>query len=175
MQERRDNYFYDLKFLMKALLGYLAYIAFWPQCLSPLLHKLRGVRIKDAFDVYIAPNVVIDTIFPELVSIEEDVFLTRGVKIIAHMNPTRALSKYLEADRLRGYVVIKSGAFVGVNVVILPNVTVGRCALVAAGAIVSRDVPDFAIVAGNPARVIGDVRYREERTADSASELNYNG
>jgi acetyltransferase-like isoleucine patch superfamily enzyme len=58
-------------------------------------------------------------------------------------------------------VEIKSWADVGVNAVILPGVTVGRGAIVGAGAVVTKDVPDFAVVAGVPAKVI---RWRDRRS-----------
>jgi len=51
-------------------------------------------------------------------------------------------------------------ASIGSNATVIAGVTIGRSALVAAGAVVSKDVPDYAIVAGVPARVIGDTRTR---------------
>lgn len=54
--------------------------------------------------------------------------------------------------------LVKEGAAIGANATILCGLTVGRFALVGAGAVVTRDVPDYAIVAGNPAKVIGDTR-----------------
>ncbi|MCX7618573.1 acyltransferase [Tepidiforma sp.] len=51
--------------------------------------------------------------------------------------------------------VIRYGAAVGARSVILPGLTIGRWALVAAGSVVTRDVPDYALVAGNPARQVG--------------------
>ena len=55
---------------------------------------------------------------------------------------------------LCGAARICDDAFVGVGAVVLPNVTVGRGAIVGAGAVVTRDVPNYATVVGNPARVI---------------------
>ena len=52
-------------------------------------------------------------------------------------------------------VVVREGASLGARTVILPGCVIGRWALVAAGAVVTRDVPDFALVAGVPARRIG--------------------
>ena len=53
-------------------------------------------------------------------------------------------------------VVIEDHAWLGVRAIVLPGVTIGRGAIVGAGAVVSRNVPPMAIVAGNPARIIGE-------------------
>lgn len=68
----------------------------------------------------------------------------------------------IEAAKRPGYtlgrVEIGAFAFIGVGAIVLPGVKVGRGSRIDAGAIVTRDVPDFAIVRGIPARVVGDVR-----------------
>lgn len=60
-----------------------------------------------------------------------------------------------EQGHYRGKIVIKSGAWISANAVILPNVTIGNGAIVAAGAVVTKDVNDFEIVGGVPAKRIG--------------------
>lgn len=57
-------------------------------------------------------------------------------------------------------VILKSGSWIGANVTILPGVTVGKNSVVGAGSIVTKDVPDFTVVAGNPARIIKRNKYR---------------
>lgn len=54
-------------------------------------------------------------------------------------------------------ILIREGASIGARVVILPNITIGKFALVGAGAVVTKDVPDYGLVVGNPARAIGYV------------------
>lgn len=59
--------------------------------------------------------------------------------------------------------LVKEGASLGANCTILCGITVGRHALIGAGAVVNRDVPDFALVVGNPAKQIGWVSEAGER------------
>lgn len=54
-----------------------------------------------------------------------------------------------------GPIKIEDGAWIGAGAIILPGVTVGRKAIVGAGAVVTRDVPPHSVVAGNPAKIIG--------------------
>jgi acetyltransferase EpsM len=55
-----------------------------------------------------------------------------------------------------GRVRIGEGAYVGMGATVREDVTVGRWSVIGMGAVVLRDVPDFAIVAGNPARIVGE-------------------
>ena len=67
-----------------------------------------------------------------------------------------------------GRIVIGDDVWIGANAVIVPDVTIGSHVVVAAGAVVTRDVPDYAVVAGVPARVIAD--RREARGAETAAD-----
>jgi len=63
-----------------------------------------------------------------------------------------------DADWVVVKTLVKRRASIGSNATILAGVTIGENALVGAGSVVTRDIPDHAIVAGVPARIVGDVR-----------------
>lgn len=96
----KSKYFSSISFLLKGFLGVLAYYSIWPSSLSPFLNKLRGVKIKNVSKVYIAPNVLIDSIYPEHVTIEDEVYLTRGVKVLSHFNPTDPIKELIGKDSI---------------------------------------------------------------------------
>ena len=158
---KRTNYLLSLKFLFRALLGYIAYVCFFPPFMPALLNKLRGVKIINPFKTYIAPNVIIDTIFPEFITIEEGVYITRGARILSHFNPTNGIAEIIKRESIKKNVTIKKYAFIGVNAIILPGITIGEYSIVGSGAVVTKDIPDYAIVGGNPAKIIGDIRTKK--------------
>jgi acetyltransferase-like isoleucine patch superfamily enzyme len=88
--------------------------------------------------------------------IEERVGWGPGAKVLGSEHTgSPADGPLIESDLKIAPVRICAGADIGVNAIILPGVTVGREAIVGAGAVLTKDVPDFATVAGVPARVIG--------------------
>jgi UDP-2-acetamido-3-amino-2,3-dideoxy-glucuronate N-acetyltransferase len=94
----------------------------------------------------------------EGVTIEDEVFIGHGVMFINDKYPVSVLPAGTSPPD-REPTRIGRGASIGSNATILGNVTVGADAIVGAGSVVTHDVPDRAIVAGNPARVL---RIREE-------------
>jgi acetyltransferase-like isoleucine patch superfamily enzyme len=63
-----------------------------------------------------------------------------------------------ESQILISPIIIEDNVFIGARSIILKGVTIGKGSIVGAGAVVSRNVPEYVIVAGNPAKVVGDVR-----------------
>jgi acetyltransferase-like isoleucine patch superfamily enzyme len=101
------------------------------------------------------------TFICEGVSIDDEVFVGHGVMFTNDVYPRAANedgTPQTEADWMVVKTTVKKRASIGSNATIIAGVTIGEAAMIGAGAVVTKDVPDFAIVAGVPARVIGDVR-----------------
>lgn len=99
----------------------------------------------------------------EGVTIEDEVFVGHGVMFINDRYPQATNedgSLQTEADWRVEKTRVKRRASIGSNATIISGITIGEGALVGAGAVVTHDVPDHSIVAGVPARVVGDVRRR---------------
>ena len=100
----------------------------------------------------------------EGVEIEDEVFIGHGVKFINDLYPHATTAEgniQGEADWKVLRTVVRARASIGTNATILPNVTIGRGAMIGAAAVVVANVPDHAVVIGVPGRVIGDARERE--------------
>ena len=109
----------------------------------------------------------------EGVELGEDVFVGPGAVFTNVRHPRAAFPRAPDWDR----TVVEDGATIGAQATIVAPVRVGRCALVGAGAVVVRDVPAHAVVAGNPARIVGwacecgeTVARGEERPAGARCE-----
>ena len=120
---------------------------------DPNLKKLkaRGLRVGDNFQML--GGCLIDHSHCWLIDIGDDVTFAPRVHVLAHDASTKRHIGYTRINRTK----IGNKVFVGASAVILPGVTVGDGAIIGAGAVVTKDVRSGKIVAGNPARVIGDV------------------
>ena len=90
---------------------------------------------------------------PYLIRIGNHVQITRGVAIHTHGGGQSIRYKYPDFD-VFGKVVIEDGAYIGAHSQIMPGVTIGEGALVAAGSVVTKSVAPHTVVGGNPARYI---------------------
>ena len=155
-------------FAVKALLTQMNN-AVNPQEITDILGTILDKKVQDVTvftplyinygkHIRIGQNVFInfDCTFLALggITIEDDVLIGPKVSLITENHP-------LNPEERKGLtgkpIVIKKNAWIGANATILPGVTIGENAVVAAGAVVSKDVPDNTIVGGIPAKFIKNV------------------
>jgi len=108
----------------------------------------------------------------EGVAIEDEVFIGHGVAFINDIYPRATTGDgalQTEQDWIVEKTLVKKGASIGSGATILAKVTIGEHAIVGAGSVVTRDVPAYAIVAGNPARVLRYLPRPAEREKEAAA------
>lgn len=117
------------------------------------LQRKRGVKIGK--NVHWGTNVVVDYPFPNFVVVEDGASISGNDYLLAHCKP---LEYHLDcSESYVAPVIVHRHAWIAVNVTILPGVEIGEGAIVSAGSVVSKDVPPFTVVNGNPAKVVADI------------------
>jgi UDP-2-acetamido-3-amino-2,3-dideoxy-glucuronate N-acetyltransferase len=118
-----------------------------------------GERCNIGQNVVVSPDVVLgDNVKVQNnvsiytgVECEDDVFLGPSMVFTNVINPRSAIIRKDEYKK----TIVKKGASIGANATIVCGNNIGRYAMIGAGAVVTKDVPDFALLVGNPARQLG--------------------
>lgn len=127
-----------------------------------LIDKIRGEQdlaalvrngLKIGKNLNIQRRCLIDQSFCWLISIGDNVNIGNNVHIIAH----DAFTKRSLGFSKIGLVTIGNDTFIGQNSTILPNVKIGKNCIIGAGSVVTKDIPDDTVYAGNPAQFICNV------------------
>lgn len=119
------------------------------------LHRWRGVEVGK--DVAIGMEVMFDSVYPERIHIGSGCIITNNVQILAHNRDLRGYGPgktIKDLDYIVQDVVLEEDVVVGIGSIILPGVTIGKGAVIAAGSIVNKDIPPYTMAVGSPARVI---------------------
>ena len=115
------------------------------------LHRWRGVRIGSG--VSIGYDVILETAHPEWIAIGNNVQIGMRSIFIAHMEQMASLP-WNSQDREFRSIRIEDDVYLGPGLIVLPKVTIGHGAVVAAGSVVTRSVPPLTFVQGNPAKAV---------------------
>lgn len=98
----------------------------------------------------------------DTITIEDEVTISMRAMILTHIDVGHSPLGERDVPTGKSPVVIRHGAYVGAGAIILQGVTVGECAMVGAGAVVTRDIPDYSVAMGVPARVLRPIRRSAE-------------
>lgn len=122
-------------------------------------YAIHTLNISLGKNVVIRPTSMLFADSYAEIAIEDNVMLGSGVHcyVSNHRFDRRDIPLIEQGHYKSKSVLIKAGAWVGANTIILPGVTIGINAVVGAGSIVTKDVNDYTVVAGNPAKVISMV------------------
>lgn len=156
-----------IKIYKKILYGYKANSKSYIRYL-----KNKGVTVGENVSFYEPYTNYIDTQKPWLVTIGNNVEITRGVTILTHSYDW-CVFKQLYGDVIgcRGKVSIGNNVFIGMNTVILKGTTIGDNVIIGANSTVTRDIPSGVVVAGNPAKIICSLdEYYNKRLSKYNSE-----
>ena len=104
-------------------------------------------------DSYVGMNTILNGFRAKLI-IEENVSIAQNVNIMVDSGPNASLSMQKIFPIEEGPVHIGSNCWLGANVIVMPNVSLGRYCIVAANSFVNKSFPEFSIIGGNPAKLI---------------------
>ncbi|MFH0841782.1 MAG: acyltransferase [Bacteroidota bacterium] len=146
---------YRNAFLLKYILNSVVFSPINPRLLRPKV--LRCIGCKVGKKVFIGSNVHIDSGYAGMLIIEDNVHIAGHCIFLCHQ---RDLSNYFIGDDYSnlGYKIepihLKRGCLIGMNSLVLPGVTIGEGAIVGAGSLVVKNIPDWTIATGRPAKVV---------------------
>lgn len=115
--------------------------------------KSLGVNMQGAVTIYGSSYMMFSS-EPFLVTLGDNVYISLDAKFICHDGSVLPFRKDIPDLDITKRINIGNNVFIGLGALILPGVTIGNDCIVGAYAVVTKDVPDGTIVAGNPARVI---------------------
>lgn len=131
---------------------------------SRWLLRKAGVAVA-GLPLWISPRAYLDISGPGSITLGDECVISHDVKLLTHDFSLDRAAERLEgkrADNLeyvrRAPIVIGDHAFIGMNAIVLPGVTIGAGSIVGAGSVVTREVAENTVVAGNPAKVVTDTR-----------------
>ncbi len=155
-----------IKFAHREWCYILWFIAcYFPHFPSQMFHQVRPflwkkIGIKVGKDVGLGYGIYLDVDGHDLIEIGDNVIITAQCILLTHRRDIHQYHKGQLQNKLpyiRKKIIIEANASIGMRSIIMPGVTIGEGAIVAAGSVVTKNVPQNTIVAGNPAKIIKEI------------------
>jgi len=121
--------------------------------MADIEEKKNQIPAESRQDVHINYDVILETAYPQWISIGSRVQIGIRCTVIAHIHALPPAASNMN-DGDYASVRIEDDVNIGPGVIVLPNVTIGEGAVVMAGSVVTKSVPPYSMVQGNPAKVI---------------------
>lgn len=145
---------YHLSYFVMAIIAMIPW-----SCVKIFLYRRMGVKIGK--NVYIAPKVFLDGMYPRLIILEDGCLLGGGCKILTHENT-------VENFRI-GMVRIGVNSIIGAFSIVRSGVSIGSNVQTALGSVVMKDVADDSVAVGNPARIL---KSHKKTIAENTNSFN---
>ena len=154
-------------FLMRYFMNSWLLSPFLPRKIRPWVLKKVGCHIGKG--CFVGDNVRIDTGHSDMITIEDGVSIAGGTRLLCHQRDFS--DYYIGSDYLGlGYIVkpivLKKGCLVGMESFVMPGVTIGEGAIVGAGSLVTKNIPAWTIAAGRPAKVVKQIKEKNNEHTD---------
>lgn len=155
-------YFYLLKFLITRLAyidsrRYMRYYNWLLRKMGLTIHgEARFIALSVKFDDF------------DLITIGDRLVASMNVRFLTHdYSYTTALISIGEKPQTDigtlGRITVGENVFIGMNTILLPGTTIGNHCIIGAGSVVRGTIPNYSVVSGNPAQVVGDIRQHAEK------------
>lgn len=144
--------------LLNNMMDWVIFDPIAPRMLRPWLLRRMGANVGKG--VFIGDHCHFDQNHANLITIEDHAHIASGTRLLCHQ---RDLSNYRIGDDYAklGYrlapIHMKRGSLVGMESFVMPGVTIGEGAIVGAGSLVSKSVPNWTIAVGRPAKVVKQI------------------
>lgn len=154
-------------FLLKFFMNSWLLAPLEPRKLRPWVLKKIGCHLGK--DIFVGDHVRIDAGHADLIYIEDHAHITGGCRLLCHQRDLRDYRRGDDAAKLPyrlGEIHIGKGVMIGMESLIMPGVTIGDGAIVGAYSLVTKDIPSWTIAIGRPAKVIKEIKEREDEHSD---------
>ncbi len=136
-----------------------------PRMLRPFLARRLGAKVGKG--VFIGDHVWFDQNHANMITIEDGAHIAGGCRLLCHQRDLYEYhvgSDYAAFGYKHGKITLRKGCLLGMNVFVMPDVTIGEGSLVGVGSVVTKNIPDWCVAKGNPAKVVREISKKDEYT-----------